>query len=132
MRCSFKAREKPKAIHKDKKARTKIHCLPIGQQEMENRRPSVRQRKDKKGKAIPQKRQASLNLMPMKANGLNLPISHLMIPGKPTVPHGTGLQKLTGKKLKVTTKNGRRLRTGNPHQAGLPLSYTKRTQEKTS
>ena len=35
-------------------------------------------KKGQKGKAIPQKRQASLNLKPMKANGLNLPISHLL------------------------------------------------------
>jgi len=68
--------------------------------------------------------------MPMKADGSNLPISHLMTPGKPTVPDGIELQKLTGKKLKASTKTGRRLRAGSLHRAGLPLSYTDKTQEK--
>ena len=71
-RCSIKVKEKPKVSQKDNKARTRIHSLLTGQKEKESTRPSSRPRKDKQGKAIPQKRQASLNPAPMTANGSNL------------------------------------------------------------
>ena len=119
MRCSIQAREKPKANQKDNKAITNIPLLPSGQKEKESNIQSLSPSKDNKGKAIPQKRQAFQRRKPMKANGWNLPIIHLMTPGKLTVPHGTGMQKLTGKKLKSITRTGRRLRSGNIQQVGF-------------
>ena len=91
----------------------------IGQKEKESIIPSSRPKRDKKGRAIPQKRQASLSPMP-KINGLNQLIPQLStIPGKLTVPFGTGIQKTTGKTPRLITKAGRRLRIGSRPQAGL-------------
>ena len=84
-------------IKKDRKAIIRIHFLPTGQKEKESRKLSSIQQNDKKGRVVPQKRQASLSPMPKKTNGLNpLIIHHHMIHGKPTVPFGTGIRKTTG------------------------------------
>ena len=123
MRYSIKVREKPKASQKDTKARTNINFLPIGQKENESKIHNFKPNKDKKGRAIPLKRQASLSPTP-RISGSNLltPLC-FMTPGKQTVPSGTGIPRMTGKKPTQTTKTGRRLRNGSHKQVGLRKNY---------
>ena len=108
------------------RCRVRLYSLPfllqISNQERNVIR-KVKKEKDKKGRAIPQKRQASLSPTP-RISGSNPPTPLcFMTPGKQTVPSGTGIPKMIGKKPTQIIRTGRRLRTGSNQQSGLRHSY---------
>ena len=132
MRCSIKAREKQKANQKGQQGNNKYPFPADWANGKRKQHTKFKSKKGQKGKGSTAEEAIIPETEAMKANGWNLPISHLMTPGKLPVPPGTGMQKLIGKQLKSITRTGRRLRTGNIQQAGLPLYYSATTQEKTS
>jgi hypothetical protein len=83
--------------------------------EKESKIPNLKPKKGQKGKGY--------TVEEASVPESDAPDQCCMTPGKQTVPFGTGIPKMTGKRPTQTTKTGRRLRNGSNRQAGLPENY---------
>ena len=128
MRCSIKAKEKPKARQNAKKGKNKDPPPADWAKGKGKQKTKFKAKQGQKGKGYTAE-EASLT-EPEANEGQWLEPTDISPYDTWKVDSSSwdGMRKLTGDNLKVITRTGRLLRTGSLHRAGLPLSCTEQTQ----